>query len=125
MDCLNREAILSVQDIEQEKVEVPQWKGFVYVRSLNGKERDAFEASCMEKKGKTREVNMANMRAKLVAMTTVDADGKRLFTEADVGALGDKNAGALDLIFSVAQRLSGIGETDKEALIKNTEPDQN
>jgi len=124
MECLTRDQILASKDLEVEKVDVPQWQGFVFVRSLNGKERDAFEASCLEKKGKTREVNMLNLRAKLVSLACVNAEGVRLFTEADIAAIGEKNAGALDTIFSVAQRLSGIGEKDKEDLVKNTEPDQ-
>ena len=42
---LNREAILSSVDLPKELVSVPEWGGDLYVRTLNGTERDAFEAS--------------------------------------------------------------------------------
>lgn len=124
MKALTREAILDCSDLETEKVEIPQWGGYVFVRSLTGKERDDFESSCVEIKGKRRETNLSNIRAKLVSLTTVDSEGKRLFSESDVAELGSKNAGALDAIFSVAQRLSGLSEKDVNDLAKNSHPDQ-
>jgi len=121
---LSKSEILECQDLVTEQIEIPQWGGSVYVRSMTAKERDDFEGSCLTGKGKHREVNMANMRAKLVALSTVDASGNRIFDESDIAALSKKNAGALDLIFATAQRLSGIGDQDVEALTKNIEPDQ-
>mgnify|MGYP000058895051 CR=1 FL=1 len=122
---LNRDGILGCIDVQIETVEVPQWKGSVYIKSLNGKERDAFESACLTGRGTRKELNLVNMRARLVAVSVVDEDGKLIFTEEDVQALGEKNAGALDLIFTAAQRLSGLGQKDVEELTKNSEPDQN
>jgi hypothetical protein len=64
------------------------------------------------------------MRARLVARSICDAEGAALFTEADVNALGEKSAAALDRIFAAAQELSGLGAQDVENLAKNSEPDQ-
>jgi hypothetical protein len=46
----------------------------------------------------------------------VDEDGKRVFTEAEVKALGAKSARALDRLFDTARRLSGLGDEDVETL---------
>src|SRR5260221_673414 len=56
------------------------------------------------------------MRAKIVARCVVDDDGNRLFSDADVTALGEKSGAPIDRIFAVAARLSGMGEEDTEKL---------
>lgn len=113
---LSAAEILNADDIPTEEVEVPEWHGRVRVRGLSGSERDSFEESLLEKKGKTREVRFLNLRAKLCALTMVDAGGKRIFTDAQVEALGRKSAAALSRVFTVAQRLSGLSDDDVEEL---------
>jgi len=119
MTYLNREQILQVQDLPVEDVEVPEWGGKVRVRGLTGAERDKFEASIVTRKGNKAEFNPENIRAKLVAMCVVDENGNRLFTDEDIKILGQKSATALDRIFQVAQRLSGLRTEDFEEMQKN------
>ena len=122
MKFLNREEILNRKDIVTEAVYVPQWDGYVNVKSLTGRERDAFERSIIDSKGKGRNTKTElrdNIRARLVALSVVDEKGERVFKTADVEALGEKNAGAIDAIFSVAQRLSKLTEEDVEELAEN------
>ncbi|WP_461367541.1 hypothetical protein [Candidatus Darwinibacter acetoxidans] len=118
---LTRDAILQAEDLPCELVEVPEWSGSVYVRALTGIERDAFEQSVVEQKGKSTKMNLRNIRAKLVALTAVDEEGKRLFTDDDAALLGKKSAAALDRVFDVAQRLSGLRQEDVEELAGNSE----
>jgi hypothetical protein len=118
---LSRKEILEAVDRVTEEVEVPEWGGHVIVTSLNGKERDAFEASVLIQKGKDTRVNMKNARAKLVSMATVDEKGERIFSQADIEALGLKNAGALDRVYSVAARLSGLTDDDLKELTEDLE----
>ena len=113
---LNREAILKTDDLPRELVKVPEWGGEVYVRTLTGTERDAFEQSMVAKKNKP---NLANVRARFAVLTICDADGKRLFTDADAEVLGSKSASALDRVFEVAQRLNGFSDADSQELAKN------
>lgn len=117
---LTRDAILGARDLPTEDVEVPEWGGTVRVRGLTGTERDAFEQSIARRKGKNVELNLRNVRAKLVALSVVDEQGNRIFSEADVDALGQKSAAALDRIFRVAQRLSGLTDEDVEELTGNS-----
>lgn len=115
-----REDILNIADTQFEEVSVPEWGGItVRLRSLAGVERDELEASMVEGKGRDVSVNLSNLRAKMVARSAVDENGKRIFTDADIVLLGQKNAAALDRIFAVARRLSGMNEQDVQELTKN------
>lgn len=119
---LTREQILGAADLEERIVEVPEWGGDVLVRGITGAERDLFEKSCIEMKGKNREFNTANFRAKLVALSIVDPDTKKpMFTQVDINALGKKSAKALNRVYDVATELSGFGDEEVEELTKNSE----
>ncbi len=111
-------SILDLPDLTSEEVEVPEWGFRLRVRSLTGTERDAFEASLLQTRGKDREINLRNMRAKLVAQSVRKADDSRVFSDAQVEALGRKNAAALQRVFRVAQRLSGLAEDEVEELTR-------
>jgi hypothetical protein len=113
---LTAEEILAVDDRKTEDVEVPEWGAVVTVRSLTGHERDRLEASMVTERGGNRSVNFNNLRAKLIAASAVDAEGKLLFDQTQLDALGRKNAGALTRLFTVASRLSGYTESDVREL---------
>jgi hypothetical protein len=121
MAILTREAILAAQDISRELVEVPEWGGEVLVRGLTGQERDKFEASTIQQRGNNQSINLQNLRAKLCSLAVCDENGKRVFTDMDVAALGQKSASALDRVYEVAKRLAGLGEVDVEELTKGLE----
>lgn len=116
MTYLNRDSILASSDIVTEDVEVRAWGGKVRVRGMTGDERDAFEESLMEGKGRTRQMRLASVRAKVVAACVVDEKGERLFSDADVKELGRKSAAGLAAVYNVAARLSGISDDDTEEL---------
>lgn len=124
MAYLTRDAILQADDLLVEDVEVPEWGGVVRVRGLTGAERDAFESEIVELRGKKARLNTQNFRAKLAARSVVDEDGQRLFSDHDAQLLGQKSAAALQRVFEVAQRLSGLSETDVEELIGNFDEGQ-
>jgi hypothetical protein len=116
---LNKDAILSANDLPTETVDVPEWGGQVVIRSMTGKERDEFEQSIVTTNGKSRETNMQNIRARLCALTMVDEAGNRLFDSADAEKLGGKSAKALDRVFAVAQKLNGLSSGDVDELAGN------
>ena len=121
---LGREDILGAKDIEFEEVHVPEWGGHVRVKGLTAKEGDDFEESVLIRDGKDFDVNPRGLRAKLVAITAVDAEGNLLFTEKDVEELGKKSRAALDRVFKESQKLSGIGEKEMDALEADLEAAQ-
>lgn len=121
---LTKDAILSADDLVTEDVEVPEWGGTVRVRAISGAERDAFEQAIVTRKGKNVTTNLANIRAKMVALCVVDENGQRLFGDKDVLLLGTKSAAALDRVFTVAQQLAGLTDKDVDELAENLEPGQ-
>jgi len=61
-----------------------------------------------------------NIRAKLAARVIVGDDGEPLFTQQDVAALGELSGAALDRIWDVAVRLSGLNQAALDELSKNS-----
>jgi hypothetical protein len=116
MPVLSRNEILKAPDIQRERVYVPEWGGDVFVKGMTGAERDKFEGSILSLRGKSQQVNLVNLRAKLAALTICDEEGNRLFTDEDIQALSQKSAAGLQRVFAVAQRLSGLGEDDVKEL---------
>ena len=124
LPVLGRDAILGAEDLVTEQVEVPEWGGIVYLRTMTGAERDAWEERQLVGRGRSRRVNLENIRASLVAQVVMDAEGNRLFARADIPALGAKSARALDRIFAAAQRLNGLTAEDIEELAGNSPGDR-
>lgn len=125
---LTAEDILNANDETVEAVMVPEWGGRVWVRGLTGAERDAFEESILEGRGRNRQVNLRNFRAKLVAAAAIKSrdDKTRLFTDpAQVAQLGQKNARALERVFEKAQELAGLREEDVNELTQELGKEQN
>jgi hypothetical protein len=112
-DGLSRAAILAAGDIESERVEVPEWGGAVWVRTMDGRERDAFE-------GHQIAHPWEDIRARLAVITVCDSGGQALFNAGDVAAISRKSGRALDRIFEVSARLSGLGKKDIDELKKNS-----
>ncbi|MCG8670213.1 MAG: hypothetical protein MI867_12420 [Pseudomonadales bacterium] len=116
---LNRDQILKADDLKTEVVDVPEWGGQVRVRSLTAGERDTFEASITDNKKSKSGVVTVNIRARIASMCIVDEENKRIFTEQDIAALGEKSGIALNRVFVAAQNLNGWTEEDVEELEKN------
>ncbi len=116
---LSRDAIFAAKDLETAEVEVPEWNGTVLIRGLTGRERDEFEASILERRGKRMIPNVANIRAKLVVKCVIDADGKRLFADTDANELGEHSAAAVNRIYEAAAKLSGLTDEDVEELAED------
>ena len=114
---LTKEQILKKQDLPVETVYIKEWDGEVRVRGLTGKERDDFERIVFS----DQETGWINFRAKLIALTVIDDKGELLFSSSDIQELGKKSGNALDKIFAVAQRLSGLRKEDVDEITKNSE----
>jgi len=113
---LDRSSILNFTDLKTEAVDVPEWGGTVFVRTLTGSERDAYELAVSEAQKTGRPVNI---RAAIAVKACCDESGKRIFVDEDLDLLGGKSAAALDRVFEVAARLSGISSKDVKELEKN------
>lgn len=102
---LTREAILGRDDVRIELLDVPEWGGQVYVRGLGADERDEWEFMVADGR-KSDAGHLDHFRARYAALVLCDESGARIFTEADVEALGKKSGAALDRIFDKGIALS-------------------
>jgi hypothetical protein len=111
---LTKEQILAVDDLKKQLLEVPEWGGAVYIRVMNGLERDKFE-EWASKSGATIE----GIRARIASLCIVDVDGNRIFSDADADALCKKSGAALDRICSAIKKLNAVSDEDIKELAGN------
>lgn len=112
---LSREAFLAPRALKRATIETSD--GPVNVQELSGKERDAFERSCVKPDGKE---DMINLRAKLLSLTVRDDNWDRLCQDGDVEAIGRLPSSVLQPVFEAAARLSGITKSDMDELVGNS-----
>jgi len=124
---LTRDDLLTKDKLEVVEVDLGD-ETIVYVRQMTGHERDAFEQSLLTKKKDSKgnvvaiEQATEDFRAKLAVQTVCDADGNLILKRDDYLRLSmNISAAKLEKIINVAQSINGIGEKDREELIKNSE----
>lgn len=111
---LTRDQILSVSDSRRIEVQVPEWGGSVFVRSITAAERDAFESEQWDPDEKR--MDFTNQRARYCALCVCDDRGSRLFTSDDAIALGAKSSAALDRVYNAAVKLN---RADAESAVES------
>lgn len=113
-----RQRILDTPDQPPiEELYLDEWGFKVYVRGMTSAQRDKWEGSQVSVgKGGSVEYNADNLRASLVARCLCTPQGDPVMKQDDVGRLGQKSATAIDKIYEVAKRLSGISQKDVAAL---------
>lgn len=131
---LTRETVdLTPRALPKTKVPVPEWapqdmpaeQAYVWVRTLDGEERDKWEESLTENKGKRVKVKLDNIRAKLAVATCVDDDGRQVFTEEDIVKLSKLSCLPLARVFNVASELNGLSQEDVDELVGESKGGQN
>src|ERR1051325_9966155 len=98
-----RDMILKAEDLPRLPCPTPEWPGTdgqVFIRTLSGAERDAFEQASVDirRKGGPR-AKLLNIRARFAALVCVDAEGNRVFQDQDARDLGRKSSKVLDRIW--------------------------
>lgn len=117
-----RERILAAPDIQQERLEIPEWGETVLVRSLSGLEREALNTLVYEARRSNKPVPIF---AAVAAFSMVDEDGRRVFSDHDIGELAKHSSGALERFYDWQVKHSGIGDRAVEDAIKNSGAGQN
>lgn len=98
--------------------------GQVWVQGMSGVQRDAWEKSLMKGRGRHRDLNTNNVRARLAVRCLVEKPGgPRIFTDDQEALVGNMPASALNPIFEKAQRLNGVTNEDIDELGKFSEPE--
>ena len=114
---LSAQEILTAKDLPVEKLSIPEWGGFVYVRPMTGAERDQMEGAIQ---AAPDDEKFNNLRALTASMCLVDSTGTRMFSMKDVADLGSKSASALDRIFAKVQEINKLTSKDVEELMGNS-----
>lgn len=112
---LTKEQIFAAKFDRLKRHHVPEWGGDVWIKAMSAGERDTFEAKYRDLKGEGKDP-LRNLRARLACATVCDEDGNRIFADADVDALADHPASALDRIADIAMSLCGMKSSDAEQL---------
>ena len=122
-NVLTKQAILQARDEEIERVEVPEWGGAVFVRSIAASGRGQIEAAAARyKDSKGKDESFARtFTVRLVALSLCDERGERLFSDGEISELQKKNGRVISRIAEVSQRLSGFTKQDLEEMEKNSE----
>lgn len=114
---LTKEQIVNAKDIKSEVVPVPEWDGEVLVQGLTLEEKDEWSVSI----SRDNKVTIKGATAKLCSLCMRGDDGELLFTLDEAVELQAKSAIPMDRIFQVAQKLTGIGQSEIEETVKNSE----
>lgn len=118
MKTLTKDQILAAHDLETRAVEVKAWGGKVNVSELSADASAAFAAATFDEDGNQIR-DGKSWKVKLVAACVVDDEGKRLFSDEDVAALGAKSNSAIAKLYEAAAELNGFGPKAKEDAEKN------
>lgn len=120
MAVLSKEQILAAHDLATEDVDVSEWGGAVRLRLLTGTERARFEDEVLDARSKGKE--LPRFKLKLLALCLVDDAGNRLFTDAELDALGKKSAKVIEVLFDACRRMNGLAQDAVEEEEKNSAP---
>lgn len=110
---LSRDEVLAAQDFQTEEVEVPEWGGVVLVRELSASDFDAVGFPMVKEDGKLDARGARGMGVKIVSLSIIDEEGKRLFTPKDVRALGARAIAPIRRITAVVMDLSGMAAEEE------------
>ncbi len=118
---LTKEQILQADDLPRTELQIPEWGGDVFIKTMTSAERDAYEASIRDGRQEDGEVNLVNFRALFCVLVIVDEEGTRLFSDEEAPQLGKKGGPAVDRIFDFARKWNKLSDEDIEELEKNSE----
>lgn len=118
-EVCTREQLLGAKTRRFLDFEVPGLPGRVRIRSLNEKEKSAFEVEFLTKKGTPDRDRVEQMRRRLVCLTVVDATGSTILRDEDVRQLEEIDGAITTAIYNQAQGHCGFSAGDLEDARKN------
>ena len=118
--AMDKTSILSLASrLRVEPVTIDGVADPIFLRTLTGRERDGFENACFTQRGKDRVLSTENIRAKLLVRSICTEKGERIFQDNEAELLGSIPADILDILFTKAQKMSGLAPADVEELAGN------
>ena len=116
---LTREEILKKDDVIVQPLWIEEWETWIYIRVLDGQERDAFDDAVND--DVAGKIKIPNYKAWAASKLACDKHGHRIFSDEDIPLLGQKSGTALLKIVAAGQKLNQVTEDDIEIIAKNFE----
>lgn len=102
-----KDQIFTARPRVSEAHEVPEWGSTVHVARMNAAERDAMDGESLKLTAAGKSP-IDNYRARTLVRALRDADGGRIFEDADAERLGQEDSHVLGRLYDVAKRLNGL-----------------
>jgi len=119
MGVLTAGQILGADDLPRKEVDVPEWGGTVYVRTMTGAEQVAWSDRATAN-GDTK-VSQDDIIADLLVSVLVDQNGNQILSKGDAPKLKDKSAAVLIRLSQIAMKHNTITDDDIKEMEKNLE----
>jgi hypothetical protein len=101
--------ILDIEARPMDSVIVPDWNGAeIYVRKMSAVERAAYEVKMMELNDAPLGDRIWKIKVLCVVLCACNEDGERLFADDQFEAVAAKSTDAVDLVFTLADKLNLI-----------------
>jgi hypothetical protein len=124
--ALSKADILGISDIEIKEIHVPVWDADIFIKQLTRGQQDAylkrqFGKFGVKQTGKQQNIesnmDMFGHDAWLFVQGVCDENGKRIFSDSEVGQIEAKNGEAVGFVASEIVKFSGM-DADIEELEK-------
>ncbi len=118
-----RALIEEAQDSPVEPMEIPEWGGTFYLRTLGGDERDDYEnwlAGRGVGRGNGNSRDLVGLRAKWASLCLGDSNGERLFGDDEISILAAKNGMVLERIRAEGMRFNGYSSSEVDEMVGNS-----
>ena len=109
MGLISKASIIAASDLKSIEIEVPEWGGSVRLHQMSAAGIMQFWDSCRDKDGN---IIRTVIQPNLLKQSIVDEGGKQMFSDEDIEMLMGKSPTAINLLFSEAQKLNGMGAED-------------
>ncbi|MDR1181122.1 MAG: hypothetical protein LBL13_04005 [Bacteroidales bacterium] len=130
MTLLTREQVIKAERFEMVEVDVTEWgaidsetgkpeKTTVFVRELTAREKDDFEASLVQQRGRKQVTNLVDMRARMAVLVCCDESRLPIFRKEDVEWLTKKSSRPLTRIYKAATELNDLDSEGDIETLKN------
>jgi len=110
---LSKDDIFKAKDFEIKEIEVPEWGGSIFIKSMSGYARAKLVADVQNK------IDLDKLQLRVLINCICDSEGKLLFSEADLQKLGTKNPEVLSMLEKECCKISGIGTEAEGTIEKN------
>ena len=110
--------ILNANDTDIKAMDVPEWGGRVYLRTISGAERDEYAMTCANRTQGSK-VNIRELEALLLVMAICDIDGNPLFNKSHVKELDRKSSKVVDRLLQAIQQHNRMDDESVEELAGN------